>query len=366
MSSTLFSPYKLADLALDNRVVVSPMCQYSADDGVANDWHLTHLGMLANSGADLVIVEATHVERHGRITHGCLGLYSDHCEAALKRVIDHCRRIGTAKFGIQLAHSGRKGSAQRPWEGGGPLEPGADPWPTIAPSAIPFGPGWHTPRAASDDDLARVRASFVAAAERAVRIGFDAIELHMAHGYLLHSFISPISNKRTDRHGGSFENRMAFALDVTRAVRAVVPKGLPYGARITGSDWMDGGLTPADAAACARMLKQAGCDYVDVSSGGVSAEARNPATPGYNADIAASVRREAAIATRTVGMIVTPKLAESIVAEGKADMVALARAMLDDPHWGWRAARALGAEVKRPPQYARSGRKLWPGAELLD
>jgi NADPH2 dehydrogenase len=252
MTSILFSPYRLADLALDNRVVVSPMCQYSADDGVANDWHLTHLGMLANSGAGLVIVEATHVERHGRITHGCLGLYSDHCEAALVRVIDHCRRIGTAKFGIQLAHSGRKGSAQRPWEGGGPLAPGDDPWPTIAPSAIPFGPGWHTPREANEEDLARVREAFAAAARRAVRIGFDAIELHMAHGYLLHGFMSPISNKRTDRYGGAFENRMSFPLDVMRAVRAVVPKGLPLGARITGSDWMEGGLSPADAVACAH------------------------------------------------------------------------------------------------------------------
>jgi NADPH2 dehydrogenase len=197
-----------------------------------------------------------------------------------------------------------------------------------------------------------------------VRIGFDAIELHMAHGYLAHSFMSPISNKRTDQFGGSFDNRMRFPLEVTRAVRAVVPKGLPLGARITGSDWLDGGLTPDDAVSCAKLLKAAGCDYIDVSSGGVSAEARNPTGPGYNVDIAARVRREAGIATRTVGMIVTPKQAEAIVADGKADMVALGRAMLDDPHWGWHAARALGAEVKRPLQYARSGEKLWPGAAL--
>src|SRR5258705_11734936 len=267
MASALFSPIRLADLALDNRVVVSPMCQYSADDGVGNDWHVSHLGMLANSGADLVIIEATHVERPGRITHGCLGLYSDHCEAALLHVTDHCHRIGTAKIGIQLAHAGRKASAQRPWEGGAALAPSADPWETIGPSAIPFSPGWHTPRAATEDDLARVREAFVAAAKRAVRIGFDAIELHMAHGYLLHGFVSPVSNKRTDRYGGAFENRMRFPLDVIRAVRAVVPAGLPLGARITGSDWMDGGLSPADAVACAKMLKQAGCDYVDVSSG---------------------------------------------------------------------------------------------------
>jgi 2,4-dienoyl-CoA reductase-like NADH-dependent reductase (Old Yellow Enzyme family) len=366
MTSHLFSPIKLAGLALDNRIVVSPMCQYSADDGVANDWHLTHLGMLANSGAGLVVAEATHVERPGRITHGCLGLYSDHCEAALARVIHHGRRIGAAKFGIQLAHSGRKGSAQRPWEGGAPLKPGADPWETIAPSPIPFGPGWPTPRAASEEDLARVRAAFVAAAERALRIGFDAIELHMAHGYLIHSFISPISNKRGDRYGGSFESRMRFPLDVARAVRAVVPRNVPLGARITGSDWMDGGLIADDAVACAKMLKSAGLDYIDVSSGGIAAEARNPVMPGYNVDIAARVHREAEIATRTVGLIVAPQQAEAIVAQGRADMVALGRAALDDPHWGWRAARVLGAEVRRPPQYERSADKMWPGAAMRD
>src|SRR3981189_758400 len=254
MSSILFSPYRLADLALDNRVVVSPMCQYSADDGVANDWHQTHLGMLANSGAGLVIVEATHVERLGRITHGCLGLYSDHCEASLARVIDHCRRIGTAKFGIQPPPSGRRGSAQRPWDGGGPLAPGDDPWQTVAPSAIPFGPGWHTPREANEEDLARVRESFAAAATRAVRIGFDAIELHMAHGYLLHGFVSAISHQRPDRYGGAFENPMRFPLDVLRAVRAGGPERLPPGGPSRGSDWMDAGLSPADAVACVRML----------------------------------------------------------------------------------------------------------------
>src|SRR5712672_1497455 len=315
MPSILFSPIRLGGVEFENRIVVAPMCQYSADDGCASDWHTAHLGMLANSGAGLLVVEATHVERHGRITHGCLGLYSDHCEATLRRVIDHARRIGTTKIGIQIAHSGRKGSAQRPWEGGAALAPGADPWETIAPSAIPFGPGWHTPRAATEDDLARVREAFVTAAKRALRIGFDAIELHMAHGYLLHSFMSPISNKRNDGYGGPFDNRMRFPLDVTRAVRAVVPKGVPLGARITGSDWLDGGLTAADAVACAKMLKEAGCDYVDVSSGGVSAEARNPPGPGYNVDVAAGVRREAAVATRTVGMIVTPRQAEAIVAD---------------------------------------------------
>ena len=247
--SALFSPISLAGLEIPNRIVVSPMCQYSADDGCANDWHLMHLGMLANSGAGLVVVEATHVERHGRITHGCLGLYSDDNEAALARVLAQCRRAGTAKFGIQLAHAGRKGSAQRPGRAGARSRPDEDPWPTIAASPIPFGDGWHTPREATEADMARVRDAFVIAAKRALRIGFDAIELHMAHGYLLHGFMSPLSNKRTDQYGGSFENRMRFPLSVARAVRAVVPSGMPLGARITGSDWREGGLTPDDAVA---------------------------------------------------------------------------------------------------------------------
>ena len=366
MASSLFSPIKLAGVALDNRIVVSPMCQYSADDGCASDWHLAHLGMLANSGAGLLIVEATHVERHGRITHGCLGLYSDDCEATLARVIASARRYGTAKFGVQLAHAGRKASAQRPWEGGGALKPGEDPWETIAPSALPFGPGWHVPREMTAADIERVREAFVAAAARAVRIGFDAIELHGAHGYLIHSFMSPLSNRRGDQYGGSPENRMRFPLEVARAVRAAVPRSIALGARITGSDWFDGGLTPADAIAFTKALKEVGLDYVDVSSGGITAEARTPTTPGYNVPIADEVRRATGIATRIVGLIVTPKQAEAIVAEGKADMVALARAVLDNPHWGWHAARALGAEVKRPRQYLRAGSTLWPGAAMRD
>ena len=358
----LFSPIKLADLTLPNRIVVSPMCQYSADDGCANDWHFAHLGMLANSGAGLLVVEATHVERGGRITHGCAGLYSDDNEAELARVIAHCRRAGTARLGIQLAHAGRKASAERPWEGGGALKPDADPWQTIAPSAIPFGAGWHTPRAMDEDDIARVRDAFVRAAKRAVRLGFDAIELHYAHGYLAHEFLSPISNKRTDRYGGSLENRMRFPRETVQAVRAVVPKGTPLGARITGSDWTDGGLAPDDAVAFAKALKADGLDFLDISSGGITADTRNPTTPCYNAPIAERVRGESGIATRTVGLIVTPKQAEAIVAEGKADMVALARAMLDDPRWGWHAAQVLGAEIPRVPQYQRAAPKLWAPA----
>ena len=364
MPSALFSPIKLANLTLPNRIVVAPMCQYSANDGVGNDWHMTHLGMLANSGASLLVLEATHVERHGRITHGCLGIYSDACEDALKRIVLHCKRIGTAKLGIQLAHAGRKASSQRPWEGAKALPPGEDPWPTIAPSALPFGPGWHTPRAMIEEDMVRVRAAFADAAKRAVRVGFDAVELHLAHGYLLHSFVSPLSNKRNDEYGGALAGRMRFPLEVARDVRAAIPRGIPLGARITGTDWLDGGLTADDAVTLTKALKQAGLDYVDISSGNITYDSRAPSDPGYNVPIAEQVRREAGLPVRTVGMIVNAKQADAIVAEGKADMIALARAVLDDPHWGWHAAQDLGAEVARPVQYARSAPVLWPGATL--
>lgn len=366
MPSALFSPLRLANLELANRIVVSPMCQYSANDGAASDWHITHLGMLANSGAALLVVEMTDVERRGRISHGCLGLYSDACEAALARVVAHCHRAGSAKLGVQLAHAGRKASAHMPWEGSQPLGPGEDAWETIAPSPIPYGAGWPTPREMTEADLEAVREAFVAAAKRAVRIGFDAIELHGAHGYLLHSFLSPISNQRRDQYGGSAEGRMRFPLAVARAVRAAVPRGIPVGARITGNDWLEGGITPDDAVAFAKALREAGLDYVDVSSGGLTANAKLPAQPGYNVPFAEKVRREAGIAVRTVGLIATPKQAEAIIAEGKADMVALARAMLDDPHWAWHAAEALGAEVARPRQYQRAAPKVWPGAAYRD
>ena len=363
--SALFQPLRLAGFELPNRIVVAPMCQYSADDGCANDWHTTHLGMLANSGAAMVVVEATGVSRHGRITHGCMGLYSDRNEAALDRVIDHCRRIGTAKFGIQLAHAGRKGSAQRPWEGGGALPDGDDPWRTLNPSPLPFGSNWHVPQEMSEGDIAQVREDFVRAAERAVRIGFDAIELHFAHGYLLHAFFSPVSNQRKDAYGGSLENRIRFLREVAQAVRAVVPQHIALAARVTASDWVEGGVTAEDAVALAKALKADGLDYLCVSSGGLTAEARNPVAPGYNVDLAAQVRKGADIPVRVVGLIVDPAQADAIIAEGKADMVALGRAMLDNPRWGWQAARALGGEVARAPQYQRAGPKMWPGRAVL-
>jgi NADPH2 dehydrogenase len=320
--------------------------------------------MLANSGAGMLVIEATHVERRGRITHGCLGLYSDACEAALEHIVYHCHHIGTAKIAIQLAHAGRKASSERPWEGAKALSAAEDAWPTIAPSAIPFGPGWHTPAAMTEEDMARVNAAFTDAAKRSLRIGFDAIELHFAHGYLLHSFVSPLSNKRNDEYGGSFEGRMRFPLEVVKSVRAAVPRAVPLGARITGTEWLDGGLNGDDAVATARALKEAGLDYIDISSGNITPDSRWPTDPGFNVPVAERVRRETGIATRVVGMIAGAKQADDIVASGKADMVAMARAFLDDPHWGWHAAQTLGAEVPRPPQYARTAPKLWPGTAL--
>jgi 2,4-dienoyl-CoA reductase-like NADH-dependent reductase (Old Yellow Enzyme family) len=364
MTSALFSPIRLADLELSNRIVVAPMCQYSAVDGVATDWHTTHLGMLANSGAGLLVVEATHVERRGRITHGCLGLYSDACEAALEHIVYHCRHIGTAKLAIQLAHAGRKASSQRPWEGAKALPASEDAWPTIGPSALPFGPGWHTPAAMTEEDMERVVTAFTDAAKRSLRVGFDAIELHFAHGYLLHSFVSPLSNNRNDEYGGSFEGRMRFPLQVVNSVRAAVPRSVPLGARITGTDWVEGGLNADDAVAMGKALKAAGLDYVDISSANITPESRWPSEPGFNVPFAERVRREAGLPVRAVGMIVTAKQADDIVAEGKADMVAMARAFLDDPHWAWHAAQTLGADVARPPQYARTAPKLWPGAAM--
>jgi NADPH2 dehydrogenase len=362
MTSALFSPIKMADVELKNRIVVAPMCQYSADDGCASDWHLTHLGMLANSGAGLVIVEATHVTRPGRITHGCLGLYNDANEATLARVITHCKRIGHAKFGVQLAHAGRKASSQRPWEGGQALkrDGGDEPWETMGPSAIAFGKNWPVPREMTPEDFAHVRTAFVDSAKRAARIGFDTIELHMAHGYLMHSIASPISNHRNDEFGPGRQAGWRYIFETAEAVRAAVPAGIPLGARITGSDWTEGGLTPDDAVAFAKGLREAGLDYICVSSGGITADTRNPTTPGYNIAIAERVQREAGISARAVGLISTPQQAEAVVADGKADLVALGRAFLDDPHWAWEAARQLGGEVERPLQYLRVAPKLWP------
>ncbi|HWB51049.1 MAG TPA: NADH:flavin oxidoreductase/NADH oxidase [Stellaceae bacterium] len=363
--SRLFTPITLGGITLANRIAVSPMCQYSADGGLPNDWHALHLGTLSVSGAGLLIVEMTAVEPEGRITPHCLGLYSDAHEAAFEPILASCRRWGSAKLGIQLAHAGRKGSAKVPWQGGMPLGRDAGGWQTVASSAIPFDEGWPVPEPLDAAGLARIRDGFVAAARRADRLGFDLVELHGAHGYLLHNFVSPVSNRRGDGYGGNRDNRMRFPLEVAAAVRAVWPRGKALGMRITGSDWIDGGLTPQDAAVLANELHGIGFDYVCVSSGGVSPQARIAVGPGYQVPFATTVKRESRIAVQAVGMIVDPHLAEAIVAEGRADCVALGRGFLDDPRWGWHAADALGAELAEPPQYHRARPKLWPGAALV-
>ncbi len=364
--SQLFSPFAIGPVTLNNRIVVAPMCQYSADDGCMNDWHLQHLMAMAMSGAALVVVEATAVERHGRITHGCVGLYNDNNERALGRVLAAARGVALpgTKFGIQIGHAGRKASSERPWEGGGPLRDNAEPWPTVAASAIPFDEGWHTPRELTGQDKMRIATAFVEAAKRAVRLGFDAVELHMAHGYLLHNVMSPVSNRRTDGFGGSRDNRFAWPLNIAAAVKAALPAHVALGARITGQDWTDDGLQVDDAVALASELRAVGLDFVCVSSGGVHPRIRVSVKPGYQVPFAEAVKKGSGVATRAVGMIGAPKQAEEIIASGAADMVALARGMLDDPRWGWHAAEELGVDIPFPPQYARVAKKLWPGAAL--
>ena len=357
----LFTPLQLGGITLPNRIVVSPMCQYSADDGSMTDWHLIHLGQLAYSGAGMVVVEATGVTREGRITHGCTGLYTDDNEAAMSRVIQACRRLSQHPVGIQLAHAGRKASVHVPWQGGKPLGPGESPWQTVAPSAIAFGDGWHVPHELDAGEIRKLVESFVASALRAKRIGFDAVELHSAHGYLLHQFLSPLSNQRSDAYG---KNRMQFPLEVAAAVREVWPRERALGARISGSDWVDGGLGPDDAVAYARELKRLGYDYVCVSSGALSPLAKMKVEPNYQVPFAEKVKKNVPIAVRAVGMIADPDQAEDIVASGKADMVAMARAFLDNPRWPWHAADRFGIKLDYPPQYARSRPDLWPGASL--
>jgi 2,4-dienoyl-CoA reductase-like NADH-dependent reductase (Old Yellow Enzyme family) len=362
----LFSPLQMGPVALANRIVVAPMCQYSADDGDATDWHLQHLMQLAMSAAGLVMLEATAVERPGRITPGCLGLYSDGNERALARVLASVRKVAIpgTRLGIQLAHAGRKASTQRPWEGGRPLREGDGAWATVGPSAISFVPGGPAPAALDAAGLRRVRDAFCQAAERSLRLGFEVIELHLAHGYLLEQFLSPLANRRSDAYGGSLEGRMRFPLEVAEAVRAAVPAGTSRRARINGTDWADGGVTPDEAVALAGRLKAAGLDYVCVSGGGAVPQMQIPLGPGYQVPIAARVKAETGIITRAVGLVVEPAQAEAIVALGQADLVALARGFLDNPRWVWHAAERLGAKIALPPQYARAAAAVWPGAAM--
>jgi 2,4-dienoyl-CoA reductase-like NADH-dependent reductase (Old Yellow Enzyme family) len=351
--SHLFSPYAIGPLALANRIVIAPMCQYSADDGSATDWHLAHLGQLALSSAGLLTIEATAVEAIGRITPRCLGLYSDDNEQALARVLSNVRRHASIPVAIQLAHAGRKGSSEVPWRGGQLIAPEHGGWRPVAPSAVPHAEGEAPPLALDEAGLHRVKQAFVDAAERAHRLQLDAIELHSAHGYLLHEFLSPLSNQRSDGYGGSLAGRMRFPLEVFDAVRAAVPASMPVGVRLSAIDWVDGGWDLDQCAVYARALRERGCAYLHVSSGGVSPKQQIAAAPGYQVPFAERLKREVGLPTIAVGLITDPEQAEAIIAHGQADLVALARAMLFNPRWPWHAAMKLGAQVTAPPQYAR-------------
>jgi 2,4-dienoyl-CoA reductase-like NADH-dependent reductase (Old Yellow Enzyme family) len=349
----LFTPYDLRDLRLDNRIVVSPMGQHSAEDGFANDWHLAHLGQLAVSGAGLLITEAAAVDPRGRISPGCLGIWSDDHVAGYRRIIDFARTHGRTKMGIQLGHSGRKGSVSQSWFGQKSLGEAEGGWEIFNPSPLAY-PGRKTPTEISRETMDEVVGQFADAARRSHEAGFDLIELHAAHGYLIHAFLTPILNQRTDAYGGSLENRMRFGLDVFRAIRAAFPAEKPIGVRVSATDWIDGGWTPEDTVAFARELKALGCDYVCASTGGVAPEQQIPVGPLYQAGFAETIRCEAGIATMAVGLITQAQEAESVLADGKADLVALGRAMLYNPRWPWHAAEALDVQAFYPLPYDRA------------
>jgi 2,4-dienoyl-CoA reductase-like NADH-dependent reductase (Old Yellow Enzyme family) len=354
--SDLFSTFTLQSITLRNRIGVSPMCMYSSENGHANDWHLVHLGARAAGGAGLVIAEATAVSPEGRITPGDAGLWTDSQIEPLVLINRFVKAHGAVP-GIQLAHAGRKASAALPWNGGAHLTDAAGGWPTIAPSAIAFGGDLNrVPLEMSLADIARVQANFVASAKRALAAGYEWLELHSAHGYLSHEFLSPLSNQRTDRYGGSFENRIRFTLETARALRAVWPEKLPLTARISCTDWAEGGWTPEESVELSRRLKAEGFDLIDCSSGGLVGHAKIPLGPGYQVPFAEKIRREAQIATAAVGMITDPAQADEIIRSGKADLVLLARAELNDPNWPLHAAKALGrTEALKPPsQYLRA------------
>jgi 2,4-dienoyl-CoA reductase-like NADH-dependent reductase (Old Yellow Enzyme family) len=350
----LFSPITLGGLTLKNRIAIAPMCQYSARDGSATSWHTIHLGHLALSGAGILFIEATAVEPEGRISPDDLGLWSDENEQALGHVLQAVRAHSPMPIAIQLAHAGRKASTHVPWQGGKSIPSNAGGWTTVAPSALPFAEHDETPQALDETGLKRVRDAFVAAAKRAQRLGIDAIEVHAAHGYLLHQFLSPLSNRREDRYGGSLENRLRFPLEVFEAIRAAFPAGKPVGVRVSATDWVDGGWDIEQTVAFAQALKQRGCDFIDVSSGGLSPLQTIPLGPNYQVPFAARIKAETGMPTIAVGLITEAQQAEDIIASGQADMVALARGVLYDPRWPWHAAAQLGAQVDAPPQYWRS------------
>jgi 2,4-dienoyl-CoA reductase-like NADH-dependent reductase (Old Yellow Enzyme family) len=368
MPSALFTPIQLRDLTLANRIVVSPLCQFSAVDGNATPWHVQNAGSYAISGAGLVILEATAVNAQGRITLPCLGLYSDDNEAALTALVKGARVFSRTPIGIQLSHAGRKASTRPTWELAKghnlKLEEGA--WPLVGPSAEPFGEGWPVPKELDAQGLSEVLDDFVAATRRAERCGFEMIEVHTAHGYLLHQFLSPLSNHRADRYGGTPEKRMQFPLEVIAAMRAAWPKGKPMGVRVTGRDFNDGGLELDDAVMFTAALKEIGIDYVTPSAGNVAPGMKLPKIePGYMVPFAEYIGSRTGMPTMAVGLIVEPHQANEIIASGKADMVAIGRAFMDNPRWGWHAAAALGDEPHIPPPHNRVNPKVWPAFEML-
>lgn len=352
MPPMLFTPMQIRDLTLPNRVVVSPMCQYSAVEGMLNDWHLVHLGQFSMGGCGLVIVEATAVEKRGRITYGDSGLWSDEQIAPHAKVVQTAKALGGAAIGLQLAHAGRKASIQRPWEGDAALTEtefakGEVPWEIVAPSPIPFADGWLVPQEPSIAEIAEIVEAWAAAARRAEAAGYDMLEIHSAHGYLSHSFLSPISNQRKDAYGGSPANRMRFTLEITEAVRGAWPQGKPLFVRISSVDGKEGGRTIEDSVVLARELKALGVDVIDCSSGAIAGYGKNNMprpTPGYQVGFAAQIRREAEIATQAVGLIVDAAQAETVLRAGAADLVALARELLYNPYWAHHAAQKLGAD----------------------
>jgi len=352
--SRLFSPITLGKLPLENRIVIAPMCQYSAVHGKATAWHRIHLGQLALSGAGLLIMEATAVEAAGRITPEDLGLWNDDTEQALGEVLKDVRKYSQMPLGIQLAHAGRKASTEAPWHGGGFLQPEEGGWQPSAPSAIPFNATDSQPLALTKERIEEIKQAFIDSAIRVDRLGIDLIEIHAAHGYLLHEFLSPLSNLRDDEYGGSLENRQRLILDIFREVRRVFPAHKPVGVRISATDWVAGGWDLTQSIALSKTLAEAGCAYIHVSSGGLSPQQKISVEPGYQVPFAAEIKKAVAIPVIAVGLITEPEQAEAILAEQEADLVALARGMLYDPRWPWHAAAKLGATVHAPEQYWRS------------
>ena len=350
----LFSPFAVHNLELANRIVIAPMCQYSAADGCMTDWHLIHLGQLALSGAALLTIEATAVVPEGRITFADVGLYDDASEAAMARTLESIRKWSDMPIAVQLAHAGRKASTEVPWRGGGQFSPAdSNGWQTEAPSAVAFNPNYVPPTALDRDGMKRVRDAFAAAARRAAKIGIDAVQIHGAHGYLLHQFLSPLSNQRTDEYGGSLENRARFPLEVLDAVRDAFPSDRPVTMRVSATDWVEGGLEISESVEFAGMLEARGCDAIHVSSGGLHPSQAIPIGPSYQVPLARAIKSAVKMPVIAVGLITEPTQAEAIVATGDADLIALARAILYDPRWPWHAAAELGGQVKAANQYLR-------------